>query len=169
MFEDIDAARDMFHRHVPFSDAAFLVLKAHLVVELHLLDFIRTRVSEAVYKEVEKVREGSFSVRVLLARALADRDEIPPQKQNVLWPALQQLGSLRNLVAHTLEPNGSSLADKMSDFIKKVDPDSEFSNAKVGDDELHRTFRDAAFLLTSLLTIHREPYLLADELANHDG
>lgn len=150
MFEDIHAA--------------FLVLKTHLVVELHLLEFIRNRVSDAVFQDVSQPREGSYSVRLLLARALADRDEIPPQKQDVLWPALKQLGSLRNVVAHTLEPKGSSLADKMREFIARVDPEGEFWNSKVGANELHREFRIAALSLTALLVIHREPYSLEDEM-----
>lgn len=57
----------------------------------------------------------------------------------------------------------------MSDFIKRVDAASEFPNVTLGDDELHRRSRDAAFLLTSLLTIHREPYLLAGELPDQNG
>lgn len=169
MFDDIHAAFDQFEKHVPYSDAAFLILKAHLVVELHLLEFIRSRVSDGVFQDISKSREGAYAVRILLARALADRDEIPPQKQNILWPALEQLGTLRNRVAHVLESKGSSLADMMRAFIKKVDPDGEFWNAKIGVDELHREFRNAAQSLTSLLVIHREPHLLANEMAGLDG
>ena len=60
MFEDIQAASEHFETHVPYSDAAFLILKSHLVIELHLLEFIRSRVSEAVFKEVSVASDGSF-------------------------------------------------------------------------------------------------------------
>ena len=169
MFEDIQAASEHFETHVPYSDAAFLILKSHLVIELHLLEFIRSRVSEAVFKEVSVPSDGSFSVRLLLARALADRDEIPPQRQSMLWSALKHLGSLRNDVAHTLESKGSKVADKMRAFIAKVDPECEFWNSKVGENELHREFRNAAFSLMSLLVIHRESFTLDDEMLNQNG
>ena len=40
MFDDLKEAIELFETHVPFSDATFLILKAHLVIEVHLLRFI---------------------------------------------------------------------------------------------------------------------------------
>ena len=100
MFDDnVRSANEQFEAHVPYSDAAFLILKAHLVVEVRLLEFIKSRVSEKLFADLERPREGSFQVRLLLAQALADRDEIPPDNTEVLWPALEQLGKLRNDVS----------------------------------------------------------------------
>jgi hypothetical protein len=144
MFDNVQQASDQFESHVPYSSAAFLVLKANLVVEVRLLEFIKSRISPALFKEVEKPREGSFQVRLLLARALAERDEIPPGNIHILWPALEQLGMLRNDVAHILEHKGTSLEDKMRAFVQKVDPSGELFGKSFPPEELHKTFRLAA-------------------------
>lgn len=159
---DLDAANDQFELHVPYADAAFLILKAHLVVEVRLLEFIKARVSSDLFTEVERPRDGSFQVRLLLARALAERDEIPPENVSTLWPALAYLGTLRNDVAHTLEHPGSKLQDKMRAFIEKVLPVGTFFNGAIGDDALHMAFRIAAARLNVLLAIPREPLSYSD-------
>lgn len=164
MIDNVQKAAEQFESHVPYSSAAFLVLQAHLVVEVRLLEFIKARISPELFKEVERPREGSFQVRLLLARALAERDEIPPDNTHILWPALEQLGKLRNDVAHTLEHRGTSLADKMCDFVQKVDPSGELLGKSIPRTELHKTFRSAASYLNSLLAIQREPFLIADVL-----
>ena len=164
MIDNIQEAEKQFEAHVPYSSAAFLVLKAHLVIEMRLLEFLKARMSPDLYLEVERPREGSFQVRLLLARALAERDEIPPANTEILWPALEQLGKLRNDVAHLLEHKGKSLEDKMRVFVQKVDPTTELLGKKISQEELHRTFRAAAYYLNSLFAIHREPLLIADEL-----
>ena len=75
MIDNIQEAEKQFEAHVPYSSAAFLVLKAHLVIEMRLLEFLKARMSPDLYLEVERPREGSFQVRLLLARALAERTQ----------------------------------------------------------------------------------------------
>lgn len=167
--DNMQSALDQFESHVPYSSEAFMVLKAHLVIEMRLLEFIKARISSLLYEEIEKQREGAFQVRLLLARALAERDEIPPDNQEILWPALAQLGRLRNDVAHLLEHKGTSLQDKMADFIRKVDPSGNIFCNEIPANELHRSFHQAANYLNALFAIHCDPLLLADELQNIQG
>lgn len=163
MFDDLKEAIELFETHVPFSDATFLILKAHLVIEVHLLRFIKTRTSPEVFKSIAHP-DTDFRTRVLFARALAERDEITPIHAEILWPALTLLGKLRNDVAHILEHNGSALEDRMRSFVEKVDPTSELFPKPLSARDLHRDFRDAAFHLNSLLVINNEPFTVENEL-----
>ena len=169
MLNELESVNAQFEKHVPYADAAFLVLKSHLVVEVRLLEFIKARVSPQLFTEIERPREGSFQVRLLLARALAERDEIPPDEVDTLWPAVEYLGKLRNDVAHTLEQPGSKLQDKMRAFIEKVLPEGTFFNGPIGDDALHNAFRIAAARLNVLLAIPREPLKFSDVELNADA
>ena len=166
MIDALKDAQTQFEKHVPYASAAFLILKAHLVLEARLLEFLKARISPKLFDQVEKQRDFTFYVRVLLAQALAERDDIPPDNAEILWPALQQLGALRNSAAHVLEHEGTSLEDKMRAFVKKVDPSGELFGMVVSEQDLHHTFRDAASYLNSLFAIHREPLLIADELVH---
>lgn len=166
MLNNFKNSSEHFERHVPHSNAVLIVLKAHLVVEVRLLEFIKARVSSELFKEVGRFREGSFRVNLLLARALAERDEIPLDNAHILWPALEQLGKLRNDAAHILEHSGSSFEDKMRAFIEKMDPTIGLSNDIALSEDLHNVFRAAASYLNSLLEIQRDPLWFSDELIN---
>ena len=163
MFDDLKEAIELFETHVPFSDASFLILKAHLVIEVHLLSFIKARTSPEVFESIAH-RDTDFRTRVLFARALAERDEIAPIHAEILWPALALLGNLRNDVAHLLEHKGSSLQDKMRSFVERVDPTNELFPKPLSARDLHRDFRDAALHLCSLLVINHEPLLIRNEV-----
>ena len=170
MPDDLDLANAQFEAHVPDSDAVFVILKAHLVLEVRLLEFIEARVSPKLFMEIDRPREGSFQVRLLLARALAERDEIPPDNIDPLWAALEHLGRLRNDVAHTLEHRGTKLHDKMRAFIEKVFPDGTFFSGPIEDKHLNIAFRSAAAYLNSLLAIPRRPLTFADvDFDTRDG
>jgi len=163
MLDNVTKAVEQFESHVPSSATVLLILKAHLVLEVRLNEFIRARVSQELYQEIELPREGSFRVKLLLARALAERDEIPSDNIAILWPALKQLEKLRNDVAHILEHKGTSLEDQMRAFIQKVDPLGELWGKSILAEDLNRTFHSAAHYLNSLLAIERDPLLIADE------
>ena len=123
MFDELKDASDLFETHVPFSDASFLILKAHLVIEMHLLRFIKARTSAKLFEEIESIAD--YRMRVVFARALAEHDDIEPLHPEILWPALKKLGKLRNDIAHKLEHKGSSLEDSMRSFVETVDPTNE--------------------------------------------
>ena len=164
MPDSFESVLEQFENHVPHSNAMLLVLKAHLVIEVRLLEFIKARISSELFEEIEKSQEGSFKVRLLLARALAERDEVPLDNAHILWPALEQLGKLRNAAAHTLEHSGSSFEDKMRAFVQKMGLTVDARNQMVSVEDLHRNFRAAAGYLNSLLAIQRDPLLIVDEL-----
>ena len=162
--KELEEANAQFESHVPYSSAVFLILKAHLVIEVRLLEFIKSRTSPQVYKKVVEQKEGAFQVRLLLASALAEHDEIPIENNDILWSSLDQLGKLRNQVAHILDHDSKSLEDKMKAFVHKVDPSGELFGTCIPNAELHRTFRDAASYLNSLFSINRQPSLITNEM-----
>lgn len=158
---DIKETMQQFEKHVPLSDKSLMILKAHLVIELRTLEFIKERVPEELYKEIDKQREGAYKTRVLLAHALSCRDEIPCD--NRIWPSLRKLGKLRNDIAHKLEHDGTSLNDKMIDFINTVNFDGKLWSTKITEENLLQTFWYATVFLNSLLTLEREPCRICDE------
>ena len=169
MFTDTEAARDLFEAHVPHADATFLVLKAHLVLETSLLKFIEARLPEPLYEEISKSRELGYAGRILLARALAARDEVPADDSESLWPALDCLGALRNQLAHNLLHKGSSIEDKMRNFIRLVDPKNDLFGTAWNENHLFIVFRLAAGHLNTLLTLVSTPTRLSDLDLDSDG
>lgn len=89
------------------NDPTYLVLKTHLLAEEVLYDFLRKNTLRP--ECLDKVRL-SFSQTIALAQAftpLALADWWG-------WSALIKLNTLRNLLAHNLQPN--NLSDKIVDF-----------------------------------------------------
>jgi len=117
--DELQAKIDEFQAHVHMDDTTLMILKAHLVIERQVIEFIEERADAELCKEIIGVK--SYSIRVLFAQALTDRDEIPCENKNIIWPALKKLGNIRNYIAHELEFRQNSLEDKMRDFIKTVD------------------------------------------------
>ena len=163
MFTDTKAARELFEAHVPHADATFLVLKAQLVLEATLLRFIEARLPPPLAKEIVESRDVGFAARVLVARALASRDEVPIENADILWPALKYLGALRNQLAHNLIHEGSSIQDRMRQFVQLVDSSGGLFGTEWTDDHLFFVFRESSSYLNSLLTIVRAP-ISASEL-----
>jgi hypothetical protein len=71
-----------------------------------------------------------------------------------IWPALYQLNSLRNRLAHELEPDRKKIEKYMRDV----------STGLLGNvtGNLNRDFYHAALLLLAYLGIERQPMTLAD-------
>lgn len=89
------------------KDPIYLVLKTHLVVEEVLIDFLRRQAPNP--KHIDEVRLN-FSQLVSLAQAFYRfRDH-----EWWVWPSLKKLNSLRNLLAHNLEPR--DLTDRIADL-----------------------------------------------------
>ncbi|MGZ8288207.1 MAG: hypothetical protein ACXW2U_07260 [Telluria sp.] len=76
---------------VPHGEEAFMVLKAQLLAEHSVAQFVAARIP-ALMSEIEHpnspVRSGL--ALILLAEALSLRDEIPPACGDRLWPALKK-------------------------------------------------------------------------------
>ena len=85
------------------ADASLLILKLHLLVEEQVRAFVDERVSKP-----ESLLEAKLECHqaICLAEALSS-EEIHPN----IWEAARKLNTLRNLIAHSLEPKG--IIDRM--------------------------------------------------------
>lgn len=161
--DDYSKAEKQFEEQVPYDNEALLILKAHLVLEVRLLEFIRSRISSELYDKIARPREGAYQVRLLVARALAERDEIAIETNDILWNSLEKIGKIRNDIAHILEHKGTSLQDKMQNFVKIVDPTGELTTNNITPKNLNITFWWAANYINSLLAAHCDPLSIDDE------
>lgn len=150
---------ELFDKHVPHGHEAFLVLKAQLLVEMRLRDFVKARISDAsllkdVFCRDSPVRSGKGLI--ILARSLADRDEIKFATDSVQWKAIDILNNLRNDLAHELEPNSESITKKMQNFIVAMGDESTDTG------NLNQHFRSCTLLLFGNLGIFRDPAVPSD-------
>jgi hypothetical protein len=148
----------MFEELVPHGEESFMVLKAHLLAEHSLAQYVTTRVPSMV-KEIEDrnspVRSGL--ALILLAQAISLRDEIPPACSDKLWPALKALNTLRNDLAHNLFPNTDKVINRMKEFVRLVSGESVAPN-----ENLNRSFHVCAQVVIGYLAIDRHPMSIAD-------
>ena len=155
--DTIHAEIENFQNIVPFADEATMVLKAHLLLEQSLWKFISARLSNddlvtALRCKESEVRNGKALIQ--LAEAIAARDEVPIDNGEKLWPALYAVNSLRNSLAHEIEPDRK----KIEKYMRKV------ANTVCGEvtDNLNRDFYWAAILLLGYLGISREALDVSD-------
>ena len=146
-----------YEKIVPFADEATMVLKAHLLMEQSLWKFVAERIEDAelltaLRAENSGVRDGKALVQ--LAQALSTRDDVPIHNEHRVWPALHTLNSLRNKLAHELEPDRK----KVERYMR------EFSKALLGDitGHLNRDFYYAAMIPLADLGINRVPGTWSD-------
>lgn len=155
---EVEQDFETFEKLVPHGEEAFMVLKAQLLAEHSLAQYVAARVP-TMAKEIEErncpVRSGL--PLILLAQALSLRDEIPPACSEKLWPALKALNSLRNDLAHNLYPNTDKITNRMQDFVKLVSGESVAPN-----ENLNRSFRLCAQAVIGYLAIDRRPMTIAD-------
>lgn len=155
---EIEQDLEQFDKLVPHGEEAFMVLKAQLLAEHSLAQYVAARIPSMV-KEIEDrnspVRSG-FAL-ILLAQALSLRDEIPPTCSEKLWPALKALNSLRNDLAHNLYPNTDKVVNRMQEFVKLVSGEPVAPN-----ENLNRSFRLCSQTVIGYLAIDRHPLTIAD-------
>ena len=147
-----------FEGLVPHGDEAFMVLKAQLLAEHSLAQYVCMRVpSMAIEIEGRNSPVRSGLALILLAQALSLRDEIPPTCSEKLWPALKALNTLRNDLAHNLFPNTDRVIIRMQKFVQLVsdEPVSPKEN-------LNRSFHLCAQVIIGYLAIDRHPLTLSD-------
>ncbi len=146
-----------FESLVPRGDEASMVLKAHLILEESLWKFLSARLPEALVTSYrgENSPVSSGKALVQLAQAVASLDEIPISNDAVVWDALYKVNSLRNKLAHELEPQRKKVVALMKDVCRLVlkDEPSEYPG---------RDFYHATMLLVGYLAIDREPMTMAD-------
>lgn len=157
--EQLDALLREFDARVPHGEEAFMVLKSHLFAERALIEFINARISDPKFRNEihtnNNVRNGSGLIA--LAQGISLRDDVPHAHADVIWPALRKLNRIRNDLAHILDPDSSTLQDKMRDFVKTVSADM-----LVHDSDVNRAFRKAAAILVAYLHIDKEPLSSSD-------
>jgi hypothetical protein len=147
-----------FEEVVPYGEEAFMVLKAQLLAEHSLAQYVDSRVPSLI-KEVQDrnspVRSGL--ALILLAQALSLRDEVPPTCSETLWPALKALNTLRNDLAHNLYPNTDKVIGRMRDFVGIV-----LGEPLGSGENLNRQFYLCAKTVVGYLAIDRKPLTLSD-------
>lgn len=101
-----------FIRHLPVhaNDEALIALKGHLLVEMALREYIYRRVP---HPERLKGKQANFPLLIDFASCLENGNDI-----GWVWMALSKLNSIRNGLAHNLEPK--DLKAKEAGFIEYV-------------------------------------------------
>jgi len=115
IMEEYDAGISRFSRHLPKSDdLSLIVLKGHLLAEAELNELLGALLAKpGPYMKAKP----SWPQRVALAEALIG------SSQSVWWlAALRRLNSIRNEMAHQLEPCG--LEDQIARFCELVEPEA---------------------------------------------
>jgi hypothetical protein len=95
----------------PNDDLTIVVLRGHLVLEELLFTAVSSHCREPEHLKLARLR---FPQLVSLLRALERDPSVPP----AYWEALGQLNTLRNALAHNLEP--SDLAARVQNFVAIV-------------------------------------------------
>jgi len=114
------ARYEEFIKHLPVhaKDVTLIALKGHLLLETALKEFIYLRVR---HPERLQSKQINFATLVDFGSSLAENDKI-----SWVWKALRQANSIRNMLAHNLQPK--ELDEKIDGFIKYVEEnDGEFS------------------------------------------
>ena len=108
----LEEQRERFLRHLSeVDDLTLVVLKGHLLMEELLNDIIADFCELPEYVEEARL---SFFHKSKLVRALSGQD-VQGQPTDDPWRSLEALNSLRNQLAHHLEPK--HLEQKIDQFI----------------------------------------------------
>jgi hypothetical protein len=97
------------------TDITIIILKGHLLVEETLSEILKYTLKESNPMTI-KIHNMMFAQKANLVWALK-HDKI---KLNI-WPSLKRLNTIRNKMAHSLEP--SDIDSLIEDFVKSVEKD----------------------------------------------
>jgi hypothetical protein len=121
----VGRASERINKHIsPDDDLIAIILRGHLIIEAELTD-----IYERLLKNPAALESGGnlrFSLKLRLVRALAGDDALTVvrcfrdrQVRQNMWLALGELNTLRNELAHKLEPE--DLDKAIDNFIKHFD------------------------------------------------
>jgi hypothetical protein len=146
-----------FESLVPRGDEASMVLKAQLILEESLWKFLLARLPADLVASFrgENSPVSCGKALIQLAQAVASRDEIPISNDSVVWDALYKVNSLRNKLAHELEPQRKKVVTLMKDVCRLVLKEELSGHPS-------RDFYHATLLLVGYLAIDRRPMTMAD-------
>jgi uncharacterized protein YutE (UPF0331/DUF86 family) len=99
------------------EDLTLIILKGQLLVEAALVDICARLLANPATLEKER-----FSTRLNLVRALLDDDILPEN----IWHALRHLNSIRNALAHNLEPK--NIEAMLCQFFEQLDEFEDFAS-----------------------------------------
>jgi hypothetical protein len=137
--------------HMPVGDDPTLaVLKAHLLVEEQIWAVVSARLglSEKLLAQFESRFQSSRDI-ALIAEALVPPNDVAFYEVEWIWTAIERLNSLRNRLAHELEPSG--VKEGMADLVKCVSSPEECT------EDLRIDFYLAAFTICERLEKLRRP------------
>jgi len=106
------------------SDVVTLILKGHLLVEEALFAAVQTRFPHPQYFLDANLR---FAQLLSIAKGLFFTEEYAP-----VWDAIQALNSVRNRLAHSLEPSVDSEELKKISFLMPVPKGASLDHPEAG-------------------------------------
>lgn len=131
---------DLFRKHFPSGlDEQSAVLKAHLLIESMLRDFCMRSVDHPEYLQSARLTFNQIS---LLGRSMF---ALPVKSLDYAWTLVSKLNSLRNVMAHELEPDQARMDNLRESIIKMVNENA--SDPKVSFDSL----KDAVCYMCGLM------------------
>ena len=146
----VDVDGDRFSKQYPFiEDLTLQILKGHLLAEEILREIFKLLLK---HPEALGGSNGtSFNCHQVICLVEATLPIHP--KLNWVWLAVKKLNSLRNNLAHNLEPNG--IEHKKEDLIKYVSTysGSMLSKANVSDPDADKLFLSIMAICATLSTI----------------
>ena len=99
-------------------DPVLLILKSHLLIEVFLSDFLEGALPNPRALDGARL---TFRQKLSVAMALVDSSgELENYHYSWLWGFIAQLNSLRNHLAHNLEPKDLEL--RLQKFVKASEP-----------------------------------------------
>jgi len=142
------AAFKRFITRLPHGkDVDLIILKAHLLIEEEVNAIIHARLKNPDVLLGEERLESVYRIR--LAQSFFE-----PEAQPWLWKVLLQLNTLRNRVAHSINPKGRE--DIIHDIIKTIP-----SNSALKAESLQEQFEFVLWILheavSSLVDKQHEP------------
>jgi hypothetical protein len=115
-FEQLRERAQKIGQHInKETDTTIIILKGHLLVEETLSEILKYTLKESNPMTI-KIHNMMFAQKANLVWALK-HDKI---KLNI-WPSLKRLNTIRNKMAHSLEP--SDIDSLIEDFVKSVEKD----------------------------------------------
>ena len=108
MSEEERFSHNYFLHHMPDSDAdlVLVILKGHLLIEQRIREFIAERMLST--KPLESARLSAHQV-ICLAESLT----LPNEEICKLWRFIRELNSIRNQLAHQLDPKIEGRVDAL--------------------------------------------------------
>ncbi|MCO5093802.1 MAG: hypothetical protein M9960_01055 [Xanthomonadaceae bacterium] len=164
MLNRLEEVHQLYDKTVPKGEEVFMVIKAHLIIESALIEFVKARTVDADEFH-NQIFDGNSPCRnglglVLLAQGLSIRDEIPQTHAEIIWPSLKLLNSIRNRLVHELSPDHTKIRAQMRKFCDSVFPEGIWNH----ESDVNKAFYKSAGLLLSLLHIDRHPLWVEDTI-----